>query len=95
MTDADPGRDGQRIDQWLWHARFFKTRALATRLCQGTRVRVNREVVGKAHQLVRVGDVLTFPQAREIRVVRVLALAVRRGPASETRSLYEDLEPPA
>jgi len=95
MTATDPARPGQRIDQWLWHARFFKTRALATKLCQGSRVRVNREVIGKAHQPIRVGDVLTFPQAREIRVVRVLALAERRGPASEARTLYEDLAPPA
>lgn len=82
----------QRLDKWLWQARFFKTRAIASKLCTGSKVRVNRMVVTKAHHLVRIGDVLTFPQARAIRVVRVLGLPGRRGPASEARALYEDLD---
>ena len=87
------GSETQRLDKWLWFARFFKTRGLAAKLCEAERVRVNRNVVAKAHQAVRVGDVLTFPQARQIRVVRILALGDRRGPASEARTLYEDLAP--
>ncbi len=83
-----------RLDKWLWYARFFKSRSLATRLCAAGRVRINREVVSKAHATVKPGDVLTFPQARRIRVVKVLALAARRGPAAEARTLYEDLAPP-
>ena len=83
-----------RIDKWLWFARFFKSRSLATKLVQGNRVRINREVIAKASATVKAGDVLTFPQAREIRVIKVLALGERRGPASEAQGLYEDLEPP-
>ncbi|WP_316975766.1 RNA-binding S4 domain-containing protein [Shumkonia mesophila] len=83
-----------RIDKWLWFARFFKSRTLAAKVCGGGRLRVNGEPIGKAHQMVRTGDVLTFPQGHDIRVVRVLALGTRRGPAPEARALYDDLEPP-
>ncbi len=89
MSDAPLG---QRLDQWLWRARFFKTRSLATKLCQAGKVRVNRRPVQKAHHTLRVGDVLTFPQAGAIRVVRVEALAERRGPAPEAARLYENLD---
>jgi len=83
-----------RLDKWLWYARFFKSRSLAARFCDGRRVRLNRRVIDKASRQVRVGDVLTFPQARRIRVVRVVALGSRRGPAAEAEGLYEDLAPP-
>ncbi len=83
-----------RIDKWLWFARFFKSRTLAAKVCGGGRLRVNGEPVGKAHQSVKAGDVLTFPQGHDIRVVRILALGTRRGPAPEARALYDDLEPP-
>ena len=81
----------QRLDKWLWTARFFRTRSLAARLCRSGRIRVNGIPVAKAHHGVRVGDVLTFPQAGHIRVVRVEGLAERRGPAPETVALYADL----
>lgn len=83
---------GQRLDRWLWCARFFKTRGLATKLCQAGRVRVNRRRVQKAHHILRVGDILTFPQAGGIRVIRVEALAERRGPAPEAARLYANLD---
>lgn len=79
------------MDKWLWHARFFKSRALAARVCTAGRIRVDGVKITKAHFGVRPGQVLTFPQARKIRVVRVLALGVRRGPAKEACLLYEDL----
>lgn len=84
-----------RIDKWLWFARFFKSRTLAGKVCASGRLRLNGEPIAKAHQTVKTGDVLTFPQGRDIRVVRVLALGTRRGPAPEARALYDDLEPPA
>ena len=91
MTDsADPT---QRLDKWLWCARFFKSRGLASKLLGAGRLRLSGKVVNKAHQLVRPGDVLTFPQGSFIRVVKVLFLAERRGPAPEAQLLYEDLEP--
>lgn len=85
---------GLRLDNWLVRARFFKSRTQASKLCAAGMVRVNRRRVAKAHVPVRPGDVLTFPHGRHIRVVRVLALPERRGPAAEARSLYEDLVPP-
>lgn len=84
-----------RLDKWLWYARFFKSRGTASRLCSASRLRIDGMVVNKAHHKIRLGNVLTFPQGRLIRVVKVLALATRRGPAPEARLLYEDLTPPS
>ena len=86
--------EAQRLDKWLWFARFVKSRTLATRLCAEGRVRINRAIAGKASAAVRPGDVLTFPLGPHIRVIRVLQPGVRRGPAEEARALYEDLSPP-
>ena len=83
-----------RIDKWLWYARLFKSRTLAGRLCAAGRVRVNGTIVRKAHAALRVGDVLTFAKGHDIRVIRVLALGARRGPAVEAQGLYQDLEAP-
>ncbi|WP_281842788.1 RNA-binding S4 domain-containing protein [Sinisalibacter aestuarii] len=84
-----------RADKWLWHARFFKTRGLAAKVISGGHLRVNAAKVHKPAQSVGPGDVLTFPQGRRIRVVKVLGLSARRGPASEAQTLYEDLSPPS
>jgi ribosome-associated heat shock protein Hsp15 len=83
-----------RLDKWLWHARFAKSRPVAARLCQSGRLRIGGEVISKPHRLVRVGDVLTFPAGGHIRTVRVAGLGARRGPATEAQALYEDLAPP-
>ena len=83
-----------RLDKWLWHARFFKTRSLATKLVSGGKCRVNAQVVAKPAFGVGPGDVLTFPQARDIRVIKIVAVGERRGPAPEAQTLYEDLDPP-
>ena len=80
-----------RLDKWLWHARFFKSRSLASKICGAGRIRVNGNVIEKAHFDVRVGQVVTFPQARRIWVVKILGLGTRRGPAPEAKLLYEDL----
>ena len=82
-----------RLDKWLWQARFFKTRGLSAKLVSGGHVRVNSEKVSKPAHGVGPGDVLTFPQARRVRVVRIKALGERRGPAPEAQALYEDLAP--
>ena len=97
MTRSDPPEDAgasQRADKWLWQARFFKTRRLAADLLSAGRVRLNGTHLKKPSAALRPGDVLTFPQGKQIRVVRILALPQRRGPASEARLLYEDLAPP-
>jgi ribosome-associated heat shock protein Hsp15 len=91
MTEPDLAAEGLRLDRWLWQARFFKTRALAAMLASRRKIRVNNTVISKAHYRVRPGDVLTFPQGKTVRVVRVIELGLRRGPASEALTLYEDL----
>ena len=83
-----------RADKWLWYARFFKSRSLAAKLCATGQLRIDGNRLTKSHGQIKVGDVLTFPQGRHIRVVRVVALGSRRGPASEAVLLYEDLKPP-
>lgn len=91
---SEPAQPKIRLDKWLWHARFFKTRGLAAKLVTGGHCRVNAQPVSKAATNVGPGDVLTFPQARDIRVIRIVAVGERRGPAPEAQGLYEDLDPP-
>ena len=83
-----------RIDKWLWHARFFKTRSLAAKVVSGGKLRVNGQPISKPAYMVSAMDVLTFPQANDVRVIKVLAMGERRGPAPEAQQLYEDLDPP-
>ena len=85
---------GLRLDKWLWYARFFKTRSAATRAIQGGRFRLDGTIMAKPHRQAVCGQVLTFVQGGQVRVVRILALGSRRGPAPEAALLYEDLEPP-
>ncbi len=86
---------GQRIDRWLWVARLLKSRTLAATLAASGKVRVNGTRISKASRLLHPGDVLTLPLAAHIRIIEVVAIGTRRGPASEARTLYEDLSPPA
>jgi ribosome-associated heat shock protein Hsp15 len=82
-----------RIDKWLWAARFFKSRTLAAAACNGGKVDIN-EQAAKPSRPVRPGDLVhvTLPRAKKI--VRVRALAGRRGSGAEAALLYEDLTPP-
>tara|TARA_R110002096_G_scaffold57191_1_gene145257 strand:+ start:991 stop:1392 length:402 start_codon:yes stop_codon:yes gene_type:complete len=82
-----------RADKWLWYARFFKTRTLASQLCKSGKLRINGERVSKASVTVQVGDVLTFSKVNDIKVVQLLALGERRGPATEAQTLYDDQSP--
>lgn len=86
--------DKLRLDKWLWHARFFKTRSLAAKQVSGGNIRVNGSRVQKPAQQVASGDVLTFAQGNCIRVIKVVAMGQRRGPAPEAQTLYDDLTPP-
>ena len=88
------GRQTQRLDKWLWQARFFRTRTVAAQTVAEGRVRVNSQRVRKPATAVGAGDTLTFVQGGRVRVVRVSALAVRRGPAAEAQALYVDLDAP-
>lgn len=81
-----------RLDKWLFQARFFRSRELAAETITGGRLRLNGQHCLKPGHGVAEGDVLTFIQADRVRVIRVLALGLRRGPASEAQRLYHDLQ---
>lgn len=89
----EPQAQKIRIDKWLWHARFFKTRSLAAKQVSAGHVRLNSTKISKPAQNVTPGDVLTFSQGRQIRVVEVKDIGARRGPASEAQTLYLDRTP--
>ena len=93
-SDAAPERVKTRLDQWLWFARFVKSRSLAARLCAAGAVTINGSTVTKPNQAVRVGDIVIVSQSGWRRTVRVCGLGVRRGPASEARLLYEEQAAP-
>ena len=84
--------DRQRLDRWLWHTRFFKSRALAADSVAGGHVKVNGERARSGHR-IRAGDRLDIVKLQERFVVQVTALPERRGPASEARACY--IEEPA
>ena len=91
-----------RVDKWLWYARFFKTRTLASKFVESGKIRRTPETppdaetqrLVKPNQSVTPGDVLTFPLGPHIRIVKIIAIGTRRGPAPEAQGLYEDLSPP-
>lgn len=85
---AEPGL---RLDKWLWFARLTKTRGLAQALCESRHVRLDGRVVERASTQVRAGQVLTLLIGGRVRVVKVLALPLRRGPFAEASMAYADL----
>ena len=89
---SDEKTDNHRLDKWLWHARFFKTRSLATAAITGGKVHLNAERVKPAHR-VRIGDRLSLSLQGVVAEFEVLGLPLRRGPAAEAQSQY--LETPA
>src|SRR3954471_11365890 len=86
-SDADAA--GIRVDKWLWFARFFKSRSLATDAVQGGLVHVNGERV-KASRLVHVSDRLLITREEDRFEVIVRGIPLRRGPAPEARAHYEE-----
>jgi ribosome-associated heat shock protein Hsp15 len=81
----------QRLDKWLWCARVMKHRGDCARLVEAGAVRINRQPTDKPHARLRVGDVVTLALRGEVRVLRIGALATRRGPPAEARGLYEEI----
>jgi len=96
MTQQSPPTTSppMRADKWLWHARFFKTRTLATRFVGNGNLRINATKQTRASAQLRVGDVLVFGLNDHIRTIEVVALSSRRGPAPEAQTLYIDRDPP-
>jgi ribosome-associated heat shock protein Hsp15 len=83
--------DGLRIDKFLWHARFCKSRSLAQSWVDAGEVLLNGRMVEKSSSLVKIADELEIPAGRLRRRLRILGLSDRRGPAAEARILYEEL----
>ena len=81
----------QRIDKWLWFARMVKTRTLAQTIVSHGQVRVNKARITKPSHEIGPGDILTFAVHGRVRIIRVSHIGVRRGPASEAQTLFEDM----
>ncbi|QHC34417.1 S4 domain-containing protein [Komagataeibacter xylinus] len=81
----------QRVDVWLFHARFGRSRSACAQIATSGHVRINRQRVTKAHALVRTGDVLTLPapDRKAVIVIRVKGQAERRQAAPLAQLLYE------
>lgn len=84
-----PKEDRIRMDKWLWHARFYRSRILAREAAESGMVRLNGARVLKPGHGLKCGDIVTVPFGSQILAVRVVAFGRRRGPASEARQLYE------
>lgn len=80
-----------RLDRYLYFIRLVKSRTLAQQLIEQGRVRIDGKRVGKTAEEVRAGAVLSLPLHGKVRVIRVLSLPTRRGPASEARPCYEEV----
>jgi len=93
-----PTPASQRVDTWLWHARLFKSRTVAGDMVSAGKVRLTRfgvtSKIGKTASPVKPGDELSFYKGRDLKVVKIVSCATRRGPAPEAQALYEDLSPP-
>ena len=85
----DDQSDSHRLDKWLWHSRFFKTRSLATAAISGGKVHLNGERIKPAHR-VRVGDRISLSLQGVVGEFEVLKLPVRRGPAAEAQTQYSE-----
>lgn len=98
LTPEGGGAGTQRLDQWLWQARLFKTRTLAAKFVTDGKVRLTREEttarIDKASFSIRPGDVIVFTRNERVRIIHILSCAMRRGPASEAQRLYDDQSPP-
>ncbi len=81
----------QRLDKYLFHARFCRTRALACDLIAQGSIRINRQPTDKPHARLHPGDVLTLPWHQGVKIIRIRALATRRGAAGEAALLYEEV----
>ncbi|MBL0726732.1 RNA-binding S4 domain-containing protein [Piscinibacter sp. HJYY11] len=87
---SDKAAPGVRLDKWLWAARFYKTRSLATQEIDKGRVQVNGQVAKPAREL-RPGDLLEIRQAAQTaRTIKVVGVSHVRGPAPVAQALYEE-----
>ncbi len=80
-----------RLDTWLWYARFYKSRSLASKAILGGKLRVNSNKIIKPASKLKIDDVLTINHENMVRIIQVQSIGARRGPASEAQTLYNDL----
>ncbi|CAN5341493.1 hypothetical protein BH09PSE3_BH09PSE3_04620 [soil metagenome] len=80
-----------RLDKFLWFARLTKTRSAAQAIAASGHLRIDSRPVDRAHVPIRAGQVIAFPQGPRVRVLRIMALPARRGPAPEAQNCYTDL----
>jgi ribosome-associated heat shock protein Hsp15 len=80
-----------RLDKFLFFVRLLKSRTLAQGLIGEGRTRIDGRRVERASECIRIGSTVTLPLRGDVRVIRVLALPTRRGPAPEARACYEEL----
>jgi len=98
LSSKTPDTKERRIDQWLWYARFFKTRSLASKFVSTGNIRLARKTstlrLEKPSTMIRIGDILTFMKGPHLKIIEIKEIGTRRGPAPEAQSLYEDRSPP-
>ena len=80
-----------RLDIWLWHARFYKSRSLSSKAILSGKLRVKSIKIIKPASKVKINDVLTINHVNMVRIIQIQSLGARRGPASEAQKLYKDL----
>ena len=83
-----------RIDKLLWFLRFAKSRSIAQTMAAQGHIRLNGRRIDRAHQKVSAGDILTIPLGRHVRIIELVTLPERRGPAPEAQSCYRVLDEP-
>ena len=88
-----PPAPALRIDKLLWYLRLASTRALAQDWAHAGHIRLNGRRIERASAAVRCGDMLVLPVAGTVRVIEILAIPARRGPASEAQACYRMVEP--
>lgn len=81
-----------RIDKLLWYLRLAGSRTIAQAMAEEGHIRLNGRRVDRAHLKVSAGDVLVVPLGLRVRVIELLALPARRGPAPEAQSCYRVLD---
>lgn len=98
MTQTDQTPVQQRLDKWLWFARIYKSRSLASKAVAEGAARITRggttSRTNKPSFLVHIGDVVTLSAHKQVRVLEVISPGKRRGPATEAVMLYQDLTAP-
>lgn len=92
LPDRSPQPRDIRIDKLLWFLRFARTRTMAKRLSEKGHVRLNGRRVDRAHASVKIGDILTVPQGKDVHVIRIAALPNRRAGADTAKQCFEALQ---